>query len=129
MVHSPRTTSTQEERQAISKSDLTCVVDRAAARRERIVPFAPQFWNPAPTARDLHSAFLCQLVSAPPVYAPGGSVLLVSQVTGPDSLTGSNAQRLGAGLTSPWSATSLAMNSWLSSSHPLASYARRTTTK
>lgn len=53
----------------LTKSDLTWVVDLASARRERIVPFAPRFWKPAPNARELHSAFLSSLIDSPDVIS------------------------------------------------------------
>lgn len=53
----------------LTKSDLTWVVDLASARRERIVPFAPRFWKPAPNARELHAAFLSSLIDSPDVIS------------------------------------------------------------
>jgi hypothetical protein len=53
----------------LTKSDLTWAVDLASARRERIVPFAPRFWKPAPNARELHAAFLSSLIDSPEVIS------------------------------------------------------------
>ena len=53
----------------LTKSDLTWVVDLAAARRQRIVPFVPRFWNPAPNAGELHLAFLGSLIDSPEVLS------------------------------------------------------------
>jgi hypothetical protein len=53
----------------LTKSDLTWALDLASARRERIVPFAPRLWKPAPNARELHSAFLSSLIDPREVFS------------------------------------------------------------
>ena len=53
----------------LTMADLTWVVDLASARRERITPFAPRFWKPAPNARELHAAFLSSLIDSPEVIS------------------------------------------------------------
>jgi hypothetical protein len=66
MLRMPDVTSVPRQ---LRKSDLTWVVDLACARRERIVPFAPRFWKPAPNARELHAAFLSSLIDSPEVLS------------------------------------------------------------
>lgn len=66
MLTMPHTTAVPRQ---LTKADLTWVVDLAAARREHILPFAPRFWNPAPNARELHSAFLGALIDSPEVLS------------------------------------------------------------
>lgn len=42
----------------LTMDDLDWVLDLSGARRERIAAFAPQFWRPAPDARQRHATFL-----------------------------------------------------------------------
>lgn len=51
------------------RADLEWVVDVAAARRARLVPYAPRFWHPAPGARAAHTEFLGGLIDSPEVLA------------------------------------------------------------
>ncbi|HEU4947762.1 MAG TPA: hypothetical protein VFT31_11460 [Kribbella sp.] len=53
----------------LTRADLDWVLDLSAARRERLVPFAPRFWNPAPAARDVHRDFLGSLIDSPRVLS------------------------------------------------------------
>jgi hypothetical protein len=48
----------------LTRADLDWVVDLAAARRERLVPFAPRFWRRAPDARAVHREFLGGLIDS-----------------------------------------------------------------
>jgi hypothetical protein len=53
----------------LTPGDLDWVTDLAAARRARLVPFAPRFWNPSPDARALHAGYLGRLIASPDVTA------------------------------------------------------------
>jgi hypothetical protein len=66
MIDVPHTTAVPRQ---LTKSDLTWVVDLASERRERIVSFAPRFWNPATNARKVHAAFLGSLIDSPEVVS------------------------------------------------------------
>lgn len=54
---------------ALTTDDLDWVLDLATARRARIAPFAPRFWNPAPDARSAHARFLGGLILSPDVMS------------------------------------------------------------
>lgn len=54
-----------DEPRELTTADVDWVVELAARCRERIVRFAPRFWNPAPGARDTHASFLTGLVESP----------------------------------------------------------------
>lgn len=46
----------------MTTADVDWVVELAARRRQRLVRFAPRFWNPAPEARGAHTSFLTGLI-------------------------------------------------------------------
>jgi hypothetical protein len=54
---------------ALTRADLDWVADLSAARRQRLVPFAPRFWNPAPDAREAHARFLGRQIDSPKVLS------------------------------------------------------------
>lgn len=53
----------------LTQQDLDWVVDLARRRGERLVPYAPRFWNPAPAATETHRQFLASLIDAPDVLS------------------------------------------------------------
>ena len=57
------------EPRPLTIDDLDWVTGLAAARRARLAPFAPRFWNPSPDARAVHAEFLGRLIGSPDVMA------------------------------------------------------------
>jgi len=74
------------EPRELTVDDVDWVVELAARRRERIVEFAPRFWNPAPGARDTHAGFLAGLVQSPTTLALRTDHGFVIAVPGHDRL-------------------------------------------
>lgn len=75
----------------LAQFDLSWVLDVGAARRERIVSYAPTFWKAAPTAREVHHQFLSNQIDDPDVVsirtehgflfgAPRGDLLVVDDM-------------------------------------------------
>lgn len=62
------TTITDDVR-SLTRADLDWVLDVGAARRERIVHYAPTFWRPAATAREAHEKFLGNQIDNPDVVS------------------------------------------------------------
>jgi len=60
---------TDVEPYPLTLDDLDWVTGLAAARRARLAPFAPRFWNPSPDARAVHAEFLGRLIGSPDVMA------------------------------------------------------------
>ena len=54
---------------ALTPADLDWVTGLAAARRARLAPFAPRFWNPSRGARAAHERFLGRLIDSPNVMS------------------------------------------------------------
>jgi hypothetical protein len=63
------TTLAHVEPRPLTLDDLDWVTGLAAARRARLTPFAPRFWNPSPDARVVHAEFLGRLIGSPDVMA------------------------------------------------------------
>jgi hypothetical protein len=57
------------EPRPLTLADLDWVTGLAAARRARLVAFAPRFWNPSREARTVHAGFLGGLIGSPDVMA------------------------------------------------------------
>ena len=53
----------------LATSDLDWVLDLIEPRREQLRQHAPQFWNPAPNARELHGRFLGTQIGKPGTVA------------------------------------------------------------
>jgi hypothetical protein len=53
----------------MTTADVDWVVDLASRRRQRIVKFAPRFWQPAPGARSAHTSFMTGLIQASEVVS------------------------------------------------------------
>ena len=58
---------TDVEPYPLTLDDLDWVTGLAAARRARLAPLAPRFWNPSPDARAVHAEFLGRLIGSPDV--------------------------------------------------------------
>ncbi len=57
------------DQRALTLADLDWVTGLAAARRARLAPFAPRFWNPSRGARAAHERFLGGLIDSPNVMS------------------------------------------------------------
>jgi hypothetical protein len=55
------------EPRPLTPADLDWVTGLAAARRARLAPFAPRFWNPSRDARAAHARYLGRLIDSPGV--------------------------------------------------------------
>ena len=53
----------------LTEADLDWLLDLGAQRRARLAPYAPRFWNPAPNAREVHTAFLGDKINDPAVLS------------------------------------------------------------
>ena len=60
---------TDVEPYPLTLDDLDWVTGLAAARRARLTPFAPRFWNSSTDARAVHAEFLGRLIGLPDVMA------------------------------------------------------------